>query len=391
MGTLSDKAAAILSAVAAGAIAWLTGHTPEVLSILALLFPPLAFAQRTRIGAAGVALIYYGASSVPVLQISCRYFGRRSVWVGILSWAIAGGILAIPWIGLWSGDRNQTWWRLPAALVLATVPPIGIIGWASPVMPAGILFPGLGWLGIGLAIWSMVAIRTHAWNTIMAIGLVSLASIHLYQCDRTRTSDWTAVNTTFGNTQRSDDPLAEFSIAEQIQRTAIGTSGRVIIFPEMVVRNWGEGADLFWRPIFDRLRSRGSTILIGAKLPVRDSTTEYRNAVVIRGADNPPEFHQRIPVPIAMWKPWGAKSQVPLSLFGPTTVQLAGERAALLICYEQLLPWSYLTAMWRRPGVIVGLSNAYWTGATIIPKNQSAALQSWGRLFNIPIISATNY
>ena len=326
-----------------------------------------------------------------MLQISCRYFGRGSVWLGLLSWAIASGILAIPWIGLWSRDRNQTWWRLPAALLFATVPPIGIIGWASPVMPAGILFPGVAWLGIPLAIWVMVAIRMHAWNTIIAIGLVSLASNHLRRCDRTRTSDWTAVNTTFGNVQRSDDPLAEFSIAEQIQRTALGTSGRVIIFPEMVVENWGEGADAFWRPTFEKLRERGSTILIGARLPVPDSTAEYRNAVVIRGADKLPEFQQRIPAPIAMWKPWGRNGQVPLNLFGPSTVQLAGERAAILICYEQLLPWSYLTAMWQRPGVILGLSNAYWTATTAIPKNQSAALQSWGRLFNIPIISATNY
>ena len=80
------------------------------------------------------------------------------------------------------------------------------------------------------------------------LALVSLASNHVYQSDRARTPDWIAVNTTFGNVQKSDGPLAEFSIAEQIQRSAFGTSGRVIIFPEMVVGNWGEGADLFWRP-----------------------------------------------------------------------------------------------------------------------------------------------
>jgi apolipoprotein N-acyltransferase len=92
-----------------------------------------------------------------------------------------------------------------------------------------------------------------------------------------------------------------------------------------------------------------------------------------------------------MWKPWGGKDRVPLNLFGPAVVQLAGERAAILICYEQLLPWAALSAAAHRPTIFVGLSNAYWTKSTLIPKYQDAALRSWGRLFAIPVISATNY
>ena len=159
----------------------------------------------------------------------------------------------------------------------------------------------------------------------------------------------------------------------------------------MVVRHWGEGTEAFWQPTLDTLRARGSTVLIGAMLPNPDSLDGYRNAVVVRGADNPSEFEQRIPVPVAMWKPWGGKDRVPLNLFAPPTVQLAGARAAILICYEQLLPWSYLSAQWHNPTVIVGLSNAYWTKSTVIPMNQTGALEAWGRLFNIPVISATNY
>jgi hypothetical protein len=391
MGTLNDKAGTALSAGASGAMAWLAWHTTAALSPLALLFPALAFGQRNRIGAAGVALIYYAISSLPVLQISYRYFGRGNLWSGILPWAIASGILATPWIGLWGRDRNQTWWRLPAALLLVTVPPIGIIGWASPLTPVGVLLPGLGLLGLLLAAVAMVAVHMRSWNFIIAVGLLSLALNYEYQDERVRKSDWSAVNTTFGNIHWSDDPLVEFAIAEQIQKTALGVSARVIVFPEMVVRHWGEGTDAFWQPTLDTLRARGTTVLIGATLPNQDSLDEYRNAVVIRGADNPMEFEQRIPVPVAMWKPWGGKSRVPLNLFAPPTVQLAGERAAILICYEQLLPWSYLSAQWHKPTVIVGLSNAYWTELTVIPMNQTAALEAWGRLFNIAVISATNY
>jgi apolipoprotein N-acyltransferase len=246
-------------------------------------------------------------------------------------------------------------------------------------------------LGILLVAAAMVAVTVPSWNSIIAVAVLSLALNHWYEEAGMRRSDWVGVNTSFGNIHATDDPLVEFSVAERIQKTALSVHGRVILFPEMVIRRWGESTDLFWQPTFDALRAQGSTILIGAGLPSPASLDEYRNTIVIRGVDNSPIFEQRIPVPLAMWKPWGGKDRVPLNLFGPPTIQLASERAAILICYEQLLPWSYVSALWHQPTVIVGLSNAYWTKSTVIPNNQSAALQAWGRLFRTPVISATNY
>jgi len=48
-------------------------------------------------------------------------------------------------------------------------------------------------------------------------------------------------------------------------------------------------------------------------------------------------FIQRIPVPIAMWKPHKPNDGVPLRLLGPGAKMIAGKRTAILICYEQLL------------------------------------------------------
>lgn len=80
-----------------------------------------------------------------------------------------------------------------------------------------------------------------------------------------------------------------------------------------------------------------------------------------------------------------------MNLSGRSTITVSGERAAIFICYEQLLPWSYLTAFASDPTVLVGAANASWTKHTVIPKYQAAALQAWGRLFGTPVISATNY
>ena len=180
------------------------------------------------------------------------------------------------------------------------------------------------------------------------------------------------------------------SAAEQIQQIAVTSEAQVIVFPEAVVNRWTESTDTFWQPTIAKIQARGKTILIGAGLPLPGTASEIRNAVVIPGARLAEPFEQRVPVPLAMWKPWG-KARVRLNLFGRSTASIVGQRAAILICYEQLLPWSYLTAFPQRPTVLIGVANASWTKHTVTPIYQSATLHSWGRLFGTPVISATNY
>jgi apolipoprotein N-acyltransferase len=391
MGTLSNKRVAVLSALAVACVSWLAWHVSQELVPLTILFPALALNQRSRISVTAMALAYHGVSSFPVVQMSTGYFGVGNIFLGILLWAVASAILALPWIVLWHRDRDQITWRLPAALLVLTVPPVGIIGWASPLTAAGILFPGLGWSGILLMVIACLAVTARWWNIAMGLAVVALAANLLYKGPRPPTSTWVAVNTEFGSIRASDDPAIEFSTAEQIQRMALDAHARVIVFPELVVRRWGESTDLFWEPTLEKLRTRGNTVLVGAGSASSVSPDEFLNTVIIRGADEPSRFEQRIPVPLAMWKPWGGKDRVPLNLLGPSVVKLAGDRAAILICYEQLIPWCYLSAAAYHPTIFVGLSNAYWTRSTVTPKYQDAGLRIWGRLFGIPAICATNY
>src|SRR5262249_62229066 len=39
-------------------------------------------------------------------------------------------------------------WRAPLAMSATTLPPLGIIGLASPLTAAGYLFPGTAWIGL---------------------------------------------------------------------------------------------------------------------------------------------------------------------------------------------------------------------------------------------------
>ena len=64
-------------------------------------------------------------------------------------------------------------------------------------------------------------------------------------------------------------------------------------------------------------------------------------------------------MPIAMWKPFSADG-VPLNLFGPGTISVQGQRAAVLICYEQLLVWPFLSSAFERPTILITAANDYW-------------------------------
>jgi apolipoprotein N-acyltransferase len=197
------------------------------------------------------------------------------------------------------------------------------------------------------------------------------------------------VSTHFGGVGLdTPNPIAEYAAAQSIQEMALRSPARVIVFPETVVSNWNEATDLFWADTFQLLQREGKTILIGAT--VSDTKTpHYFNSVVIRGASRNQTFLQRIPIPMAMWTPRSDRD-VPLRLNGPGTLEIAGRRVAILICYEQLLVWPVTTSFRERPNLLLGMANDYWARSTTIPQVQHACSVSWARLFGIPILWAEN-
>src|SRR5207237_9452435 len=66
----------------------------------------------------------------------------------ILIWSGSWFLLSLPWTLAWTSDRHsQYWWRVLLASLAGIVPPLGLIGFISPVVGAGYLFPGTGWFG----------------------------------------------------------------------------------------------------------------------------------------------------------------------------------------------------------------------------------------------------
>ena len=129
--------------------------------------------------------------------------------------------------------------------------------------------------------------------------------------------------------------------------------------------------------------------MIGAGLAIPDSPA-YENAALVIGGEKPQVFLQGVPIPVGMWRPFGAGPSVPLRLCRPGTIEIAGQRIAFLICYEQLLVLPVLLSAIERPTLIVGMGNQCWVRETSIPVAQSDSLTAWSRLFALPLLIAEN-
>ena len=90
-----------------------------------------------------------------------------------------------------------------------------------------------------------------------------------------------------------------------------------------------------------------------------------------------------------MWKPF-TSAGVPLNLAGPGTISISGKRAAIIICYEQLILWPILASMIEKPSIILAVANNVWVSGTPVPQIEKAAMCSWATLFHLPIIFAAN-
>jgi hypothetical protein len=388
------------------------------LMALMLLMPFFAAIQRSRLAAYCVSVTYYAGASWALVPAARNFFGADPSPAGTgLLWFVSSALLAAPWALVWTVNRKQVAWRIPLGFLTSALPPLGIIGWASPLTSAGILFPGTGWLGLmaTVALPGLLIVRPPVVLP-AAVASIVLSNLVFTGIPATPTG-WEAVDTHFGGIAHgAQSPVTEFAAAESIQDRARASTARVIVFPETVVPMWTVATDIFWQQTLAELRASGKTIVLGAGRPATDRDARpldysrdlailansrlaplprqsqpigsYGNVVVIAGTESG-EFFQRIPVPLGMWKPF-SDSGVPLNLSGPGVVRVAGQRAALLICYEQLLSWPVLQSMTERPSVVIAIANDYWAEGTRIPRCQAATVRTWCRLFDLPFLSATN-
>jgi apolipoprotein N-acyltransferase len=378
-------------AVIISAIAW-SGHVVTI--PLSLLAPLFLYHAQSRLHSYVTLFFYYIGASWPLIFGARTFYGASgNIVEGILICLSASALLAIPAALLFTKNRMVRPLATAAIFLLTALPPLGIIGWASPFLSGGVLFPGTAWFGVIGTVALLPLFSRFPAHTATTVAMVALIANGFYRAPSPPVG-WQAINTQFGGVGQGDpDFLTEFNAHEQMQETIRQSNARLLLFPEHVVTQWNEATEAFWHESLQNAANRHAMVLIGAGLPrfraPHFTDASYYNALIARGQETTAVYYQRIPVPVAMWNPFTADG-VPLNLFGPGTISVEGQRAAVLICYEQLLVFPFLSSEFEHPTILITIANDYWAKRTPIPKIQNASATSWARLFRLPILSAVN-
>ena len=178
------------------------------------------------------------------------------------------------------------------------------------------------------------------------------------------------------------DPASSFRSLTWISERAKNSPAQVLLFPENVLPEYSDAVTGDWMDMSSIAR-QSTTILFGsARTTVRFGRRE--NVFLARGALSG-EYVQRVPIPLVMW---GRDTEA--HLFGPGTLRIGDESAAVLLCYEQLLVAPVLQSFIDRPNVLLAASNLYWARGTSIDRIESVCVQAWARLFGVSFLRAVN-
>ena len=389
-----------------GLVGWLAwGGGPGIGWLALILVLPLAWGLAGSRGVASLLMLGYflgGARGLPAGAVV--FFGEDApVWFGFVLYFLACLLLTLPFVLLWSASarRGVLWLRFVLAVLISVVPPLGIVGWVSPLSVAGVLFPALGWVGALLTLAVLGALVARCWRGLVLLALMAVASNVLIFClgEAKVPRGWIGVDTSFSrlSSAGSDDAsqlLAAMRRVEAVKRFALSVpADSVAVVPETVLGLFDGVAGFSLLDTEKALRARGSRVLVGAEVPMsRGLGGQYMNSVLVLGAKRGEDRFavQGIPVPVSMWKPWADNGAV-ADVFGRgNKITVSGVRVGVVVCYEQVLAYSLLWNFFGKTDVLVAVSNIWWARGTSIPAVQRQMVGVFGRLFGVPVVVARN-
>jgi hypothetical protein len=394
LNTIKRKEKYALRCCAAIAVAYIGWHGSIIGSALLPLIIWLWRASTSRREAFSVLLVYYLVAGRGLLTGSAVFFSdplaHPAWWAGALVWLGPAAILA----GIWAAGSGESrrGLRLALILVVISIPPFGIFGWANPIMSAGALYPGLGWYGLGATygLFGVLALRP---TLPLLLPFVLIAVVANSQNGKSETTipppfpHWSGLDTRFFPTNGPDGEFDRLTALQQVVTSWSNKApaGATLILPEAVGGDWDING-VWWSPIAEQLRKKDQAAFVGAKR-VRASG-DYGNVLIGFGRLRA-EVENRVPVPLGMWTPLKGGGAT-ADWWGPGTAHIDGRRVGVVICYEQLLVWPVIVTMLGDPEILVGVSNNWWGIQTSIPAIQEQAVRGWGRLFAVPVVYAAN-
>ena len=277
------------------------------------------------------------------------------------------------------------------------MPPIGYVLWMPPIITAGIVFPGMKWGGVVLALLliSSVAVIMNTCTKIykkfffILLAISILVNIINIMTPNKQHTSWTAINTHFGGSPKT--------MLQQIQRQRIITrevnialdeGKKLIILPENMT-NWLIGTQMLWKNTLKRLYAAHATVLIG-RIRYEGNDLFSSGAEILNGhqAIYSPE---KIPMPLGEWRPRLSTGVHFKADPQAREVFKFGHNAGIFsVCFEDFLMLPLLENIATTPPKLIVSINNQWFAQPSGFLKQTQAIASVGRLFSTPVLYANN-
>jgi apolipoprotein N-acyltransferase len=393
------RVARIASALTAGAVvgwlAWGDGRAPA----LALLVPLVWMLIRDQPAAAAWVAGYYCTSMRGVIYASDVFFSGSHPFVfGLGLWVGLSVLLCLPWVvSAFVRNRGKAvhgrfWGALALiSILVAMVPPLGMVNAASPILGLGWVVPGAGWAAITAYAVLIMAFPFLKHQSIV-VGVLAVLSLALtpYQGeDHSRLGDIVAVSTRWGQIKSMDMAVDRITAIGIEARKQTDSGAKAIIFPELILGDWNDSYQSAWdMEIAKASKRRNMEIAVG--VAVEDSPGVMANTLKLVHKGETRSVHARQTVPVSMYQPWH-DTGYPSNWSKSSVLEVAGKRAMVLFCYEEHLAGLMLMGLLRdRPDFILAVSNSWWGGKSASPAVQLRHSESIAKLFGLPLLRANN-
>lgn len=389
-----------LLAAGIGMAAWMDQKRLLSLALL-LLLPMLIFRAPHRAGAFLVAFAYYGTATRAVPGIICYFFPKLALEASLSLWASHTALLALPWAIAFPPQGAGEWRRgfsVVIALIMLTLPPIGLLHWGTPLMAAGLLYPGGQWLGllmtmILLALLVVSRRQTHRIHVGIACACILAVIANLAYQSPAPPRGWHAESLEFG---RSPELWSEEMAARRVQladraMSDLARGAEVIIFPESISGSNRRPQSTTWQRVSSAARARGATVLVGEET-WNKARTGFKNALVGYGKekdDGAVLVSSMVPMPVGDWK-FGFEEGAETDILGSDIVTLNGKKVAFSLCYEDFLLWPHRGLLAGGADLMVSATNQWPSSGTSAETSQDISRAALARLAGVALLTAKN-
>lgn len=364
-----------------GYVAW--GHSQWLTIVSIFLF--LAYLKsEKRLEIFLFSFAYYLLAARGLVIGVTTYYDDKILY-GLAIWIGSSLISSMVWSFIWTKDKRWRFFLLLISIIISIIPPIGFLSWVNPIVVSGYIYPDSGYFGIIGLLLFLYFLSSNVVPKIPIITVQLFISFYINVSYQQTYSDSNikSISSHYYYSNNEFDYKSSYTRQISYINQINASKSKNILLPENALGYVNRSLMMLWKNL-----DKNKTGLAGAHINIGDGKLD--NVLLeINHTNYSLLYKQRVPVPISMWKPW-SNTGVNAHPFENPSILYQGKKISIFICYEQLLSYTFLHSFWYNPDEIWALSNLWWSRGTTINTIQEELLWLWGRLFNIPIIIATN-